>query len=231
MALVMEKQLDAIKKAYDLTVEQYRMGINPLDDVPDDIKNSPFYKSLSVDKLALSSGAPDIEEYLAPERGMRFLDAGCSANIVNYRLDRWPSTYYGVDISPMLIEAMKNFVKCEQVSIGGLYTAQVTGLPFDNDFFDICAVIGVLEYGTLEHIGEALMELNRVMKPESRVVIDIPNKDHPYITDMVKLEKHLGRTIFPHSRAAFEKILKPLFISERIDDSRVMIKYFVRKIK
>ncbi len=48
---------------------------------------------------------------------------------------------------------------------------------------------------------------------------------------MVKLEKHLGRTTFLHSRIAFEKILKPLFITERIDDSQVMIKYFVRAIK
>jgi SAM-dependent methyltransferase len=231
MAFIMKNQLDAIKKAYDLTVEQYRMGINPLDDVPDDIKNSPFYKSLTVDKSALDSSAPDIKEYLAPDAGMRFLDAGCSANIVNYRLDHWPSTYYGVDISPRLIEAMKNFVKCEQVSVGGLYVAEVTGLPFDNNFFDICAVIGVMEYCTLEYIGEALMELNRVMKPGARAVIDIPNKNHPHVLDMIKLEKHMGRTSFLHSQAAFEKILKPLFVTGRIDDSRVMIKYFVRTIK
>jgi SAM-dependent methyltransferase len=231
MAFVMKNQLDTIKKAYDLTVEQYRMGINPFDDVPDDIKNSPFFKSLTVDGSALDSSATDIKEYLAPVAGMRFLDVGCSANIVNYRLDRWPSTYYGVDISPKLVEAMKNFVKREQITVGGLYVAQVTGFPFDDDFFDICTVIGVMEYGTLEYAGEALIELNRVLKPGAQAVIDIPNINHPYVTDMMRLEKHLGRTIFVHPRSAFEKILKPLFTTERIDDSQVMIKYFVRAIK
>jgi len=34
MAFVMKNQFDTIKKAYDLTVEQYHMGINPFDDVP-----------------------------------------------------------------------------------------------------------------------------------------------------------------------------------------------------
>lgn len=88
----MNKQLDRIQKAYDLTVEQHENGINPLDDVPQDIKNSPFYKSLMVESEVLGSGAPYIKEYLAPGPGMRFLDVGCSANIWNYRLDRWPSS-------------------------------------------------------------------------------------------------------------------------------------------
>ena len=227
----MKNQLETIKKAYDLTVEQYRMGINPLDDVPNDIKNSPFFKSLALDELVLSSGAPDIKEYLAPERGMRFLDVGCSANIVNYRLDCWPSAYYGVDISPKLIEAMTNFAEREQIPIGGLYIAEVVKLPFENDFFDICAAIGVMEYGTFKYVSEALIELNRTLKSGTRAVIDIPNINHPYATDMMRLEKHLGRTIFLHSRQTFEKILNPLFTAERIDDTGVMIKYFVRTVK
>ncbi len=92
----MNRHLDIIRRAYDLTVEQYAKGINSLDDVPQEIRNSPFYRSLASDGEMLGSAAPDIKEYLAPVAGMRFLDAGCCANIANYRLDRWPSTYYGV---------------------------------------------------------------------------------------------------------------------------------------
>jgi hypothetical protein len=53
----MKDQLDNIKKAYDLTVEQYRKSINPFDDLPYDIKNSLFYKSLTTDKLSIKQPA------------------------------------------------------------------------------------------------------------------------------------------------------------------------------
>jgi ubiquinone/menaquinone biosynthesis C-methylase UbiE len=227
----LDKYLEKIQEAYDLTVEQYRKGIDPLHDVPEKIRNSPFFKSLAADKNLLNSTAPDIQKYLAPVYGMRFLDTGCSANIANYRLDRWPSVYYGVDISPQLIDAMKRFVKEQAISIGGLYVADISRLPFDDNFFDIAAVIGVLEYCKMGYIGAALMELNRVLKPESRVVLDIPNRNHPYAGDMVRLEQHLGRQSFLHSRSRFEKLMVPLFSTERVDDSRLMIKYFVRTLK
>ena len=227
----MDNQLDKIRKAYDLTVEKYKSGVNPLDNIPEAIKNSPFFKSLSADSYLFNSAATDIKEYLAPELGMRFLDAGCCANLANYRLDKWPSTYYGIDISPVLINAMRDFVKRQQISIGSLKVADISNLPFDDNFFDIAAVIGVLEYCTLEYIGTALKELNRVLKSEVRVVLDIPNRDHSYANDMLELEKYLERPIYLHSRVKFEALLAPLFVTEHIDGSQVMIKYFVRVIK
>jgi SAM-dependent methyltransferase len=227
----LDKQLETIRKAYDLTVEQHGKGINPLDDVPEEIKNSPFYKSLLSNSCALNSAACDIKDYLAPRPGMRFFDAGCCANIANYRLDEWPSTYYGVDISMALIGTMKDFVTRRRLFIGGLHVADISKLPFDDSFFDIAAVIGVLEYCTLEYIRASLRELNRVLKPGARAVLDIPNQNHPYISDMVKLEEYLGRRIFVHPRSQSKNLLAPLFSIERMDDSRVMIKYFVRNLK
>jgi len=227
----MDKQLEKIRKAYNLTVEQYRKGINPNQDIPAEIKNTPFYKSLISGDNALGSGAPDIKEYLRPTPGMKFLDAGCSANLFNYRLDRWPSTYYGVDISPELINAMKGFAASQNITIGGLYVADISKLPFDDNFFDIAIIIGVLEYFTLAYIKKALIELNSVMKQGSRVVLDIPNKDHPHVNDMAALEKYLGRPNFIRKRSEFEKLMTPLFSIERIDDSHVMLKYFMKTLK
>ncbi len=227
----MSRQLERISKAYDLTVEQYRKGINPYENIPEEIKNSPFYKSLVSEHEALGSGASDIKEYLAPVPGMKFLDAGCSANLFNYRLDRWPSTYYGVDISSELINAMKGFAASQNISMGGLYVADISKLPFDDNYFDIATVIGVLEYFEICYIKKALKELYRVLKPESHVVLDIPNEKHPHASDMAKLEKYLGRPSFHHSHSEFESLLKPLFSIERVDDSCVMIKYFVETLK
>lgn len=227
----MDRHLEGIRQAYDLTVEQYRQGTGLYQGIPEKIKRSAFYKSLLADGVSLGSDASDIKKYLNPAAGMKFLDAGCSANLFNYRLDRWPSTYFGVDISPKLINAMKGFVTSQNISIGGLYIADISRLPFDDNFFDIAAVIGVLEYFNIGYIKKALAELHRVLKPESRMVLDIPNKNHSHVKDMAALERHLGRPIFIQTRSRFESLLTQLFTIERVDDSRVMLKYFVCTLK
>ena len=227
----MDDNLEKVRKAYDLTVEQFRNGIDPSENIPDEIKNSDFYKSLQSESGYLNSSAADVKEYLAPSNGMNFLDAGCSANLVNYRLDKWPSTYYGVDISPALIAAMRGFVKREKLAVGGLEVAEISNLPFDGNFFDIASVIGVLEYCPSDNLKTAVKELNRVLKPGARAVVDIPNPDHPYVSDMQRLEEYLQRPINIHPKAEFEAVLAPHFSIERIDNSRVMIKYFVRAAK
>lgn len=227
----MDQQLHRVSKAYDLTVDQYRSGIDPLAQVPETFKNSSEFKMLTDRSQSCSSGAPENRAYLDPKPGMRFLDVGCCANLHNHRLDQWPATYYGVDISLALIEAMERFVAHRQISIGGLHVAEITNLPFDDNFFDIADVIGVLEYCTLEYIQSALLELNRVLRSRAKVVLDIPNLEHPLVQTMFQLEQYLGRPNVPHPRDAFEEILKPLFSIERADDSHVMLKYFVRALK
>jgi len=227
----MSQQLKKIRKAYDLTVEQYQKGINPFDNIPKEIRNSPGFKAIIADKDKLNSGALDVKDYLSPKPGMRLLDAGCCANLANYRLDKWQSTYYGVDISSALIDAMKNFAENENISVCGLRVADISKLPFDDNFFDIATVIGVFEYCTLDYNKDSLAELNRVLKPQAKMVLDIPNLEHPDVNLMFKIEEFLGRPNIPNSRESFEEVLKPLFSIERLDDSRVMIKYFIHNLK
>jgi hypothetical protein len=61
------------------------------------------------------------------------------------------------------------------------------------------------------------------------MVFDIPNLTHPYVETMFRLEECLGRPNIPKDREQFEDVVQPLFKIERIDDSQVMVKYFVRK--
>lgn len=227
----MSEQLERLRKAYDVTVEYYNKGIDPLANVPQEFKNSPEFKEFLKSSRGCSSANPDIKDYLSPAAGMRLFDAGCCANLANYRFDRWPSTYYGVDISPRLIDAMKGFARRENITIGGLFVADISLLPFDNDFFDIAMMIGVLEYCSLPYIKDVLKELSRVLKPCARAVLDIPNPEHPHYPLMVKLEEYLSRSNIPCRRASFEKALEKLFKVTRVDDSRVMIKYFVKNNK
>jgi len=227
----MDERLDKIRRAYDLVVEQHEKGVEPLVDVPDSIKSSPGYKYILENRNKLNSAAPDIIKYLSPGHGMRYLDGGCSANLANYRLDKWSSIYYGVDISQRLIAAMEAFAEQHNIPVGGLYVADLSELLFDNDFFDIASVIGVFEYCTLDYIDKALKELYRVMKPGARMVLDIPNQKHPYVKDMMQLEEYLGRPNILHPPLEFEKVLVQFFTIDSIDDSQIMLKYFVRTLK
>lgn len=227
----MDKQLQKISQAYNQTIAQHRQGIDPYKNIPEAIKNTPFFKSLASSSDASGSGAPDIKEYLKPAPGMKFLDAGCSANLYNYRLDRWPSTYYGVDISSELINAMQGFVANQKITIGALFVGDIADLPFEDNFFDIAAVIGVLEYFEMNYIKKALKELNRALKPNARVVLDLPNAGHPYVNDMAALEQHLRCPIWVHSCDELERLITPLFSIERAEYSKVMLKYFLKTTK
>jgi SAM-dependent methyltransferase len=229
----MRDQLQQISRAYDLTVKQHRDNIDPFENVPTEFKNSKEFKDFkkTIGSTATGSNAPENKEFLNPQIGMKFLDAGCCGNLFNYRFDKWRSVYYGIDISPALIDAMKSFATHHEISIGGLQVAELAVLPFDNDFFDIASVIGVLEYVDLNYCKAALRELNRVMKKGARMVIDIPNMEHPHVETMFKLEKYLERPNIQKSRLEFEKIPAPLFNIKKVDDKRVMLKYFVETKK
>ena len=229
----MNDRLKKISEAYDLTVEQHRQGIDHLVGLPDGFRNSDKFREFQkgAGSELTASNAPENRRFLDPQPGMRFLDAGCCANLANYRFDTWPCVYYGVDISPALIDAMKGFATHNRISVGGLEVAELAALPFDENFFDIALVIGVLEYADMDYCRVALLELNRVLRNGSRIVVDIPNLGHAHIQTMFTLEEYLGRPNVPKARAQFEQVLAPLFTIAKADDSRVMLKYFLRAKK
>jgi len=230
-----KKQLNKIRQAYDLTVEEYKNKIDPMDKVPEKFKKTMGFKKLMKDAEKFGgSGQLEDKKFLNPKKGIKFLDAGCCANLFIHRLDKWPSKYYGVDISPALIKAMKNFIKRKKLKIGGLYVANLAKLPFKDNFFDITSCIGVLEYFELPYIKKALKEFHRVLKEDSRLVLDMPNENYPHFKTMIKLEAYLGRSRGEvPSRTEFEKELKKYFAVTRIlsSKSRVMNEYFLRTVK
>lgn len=225
-----DKQLERISQAYDETIDQHNRGVDPLSAVPRDFKNSTVFLAFVEECKNCNMGNPEIREYLAPRTGMNFLDAGCGAGLLNYRLLDWPSLYHGVDLSPKLIEAMRGFVKREGIKIGGLWLSDLSSLAFPDGFFEIAACIGVLEYYGLPYISPALAELNRVLKPGARLVLDIPNHEHPHYAIMIKLEEYLKRPHVSFPRPEFEKIAGKYFEPEKINDTQVMIKYYLKAL-
>ena len=228
-----EEQLERIRKAYSSAIRDFLAGISPLSKVPKKFKRSKTFKAFlkKADPSTVGSAAPDIKQFLKPAPGMKCLDAGCCANLAAYRLDKWPSTYYGIDYSPVVIQEMKKFTSINNLKIGGLKKAEIKDLPYPNDFFDIAMVIGVFEYLHMDYSAQALKELFRVLKPGARMVLDLPNLAHPHIEIMFQLEEYLGRPNIPKSRVRFEQHLIPLFTIVNIKDTHVMLKYFVEKRK
>jgi ubiquinone/menaquinone biosynthesis C-methylase UbiE len=228
MAGDVRRRLKKIAKAYDLTVEEYFSDTDPMAKVPAKFRNSPAVKRF----LKKSSGNRSrraIRSYLWPKKGMKFLDVGSSANLFNHDYGGWTSTYYGVDISPALVQAMRNVAKNRGIRIGGLKVADMAAMPFDDGFFHIAAVIGVLEYWNLAYCKRALKELHRVLGPNARVVLDMPNLAHPDEPIMRQLEGYLGRPHATVNRQKFESVLLKYFSIERTDDAGAMLLYYMRR--
>lgn len=220
-------RLQTIAKAYDATVDEYDQGIDDEDKLPEDFKKSAEY--LELQQLGASSGMSEIKEFLQPREGMKFLDVGSCANLFTYRLDQWGSLYYGVDISPKLVERMKGFAKRNKLHIGGMFVADMAKLPFEDDFFDIAAVIGVLEYYDLPYMENAFAELSRVLKRNSKVVLDVLNTRHKLTDTMMKTETYKGRS-YPKkvpSNEEVESALDENFTVEKADVSGPMATYYL----
>ena len=228
-----KEQFNRIRNAYDSTVRDFKAGINPLAAVPKKFKNSRAFKAFvkETDPVVTGSSAPEIKDFLQPAPGMKCLDAGCCANLATKRFDKWPSVYFGIDISPVLIREMKEFAAGAGLKIGGLEIAEIKELPFSNEFFDIAMVIGVFEYVSMDYAALALEELCRVLKPGSRMVLDLPNLAHPHVETMFQLEEYFQRPNIPKSREEFERHLTYLFSIVKTNEKHVMLKYFVEKNK
>jgi SAM-dependent methyltransferase len=228
---VNREQFERIRAAYDVTVRDFRAGINPLAAVPNTFKKSRAFRSFlkEADPSVTGSDAPDIKKFLDPRQGMRCLDVGCCANLATKRLDKWPSTYYGFDISPALIREMSLFAVDAGIKIGGLLVAEMQDIPFPDEFFDLVMVIGVFEYVSMDYAVRSLKEFFRILKPGARMVLDLPNLHHPHIKTMFQLEEYLGRPNIPKSREEFESCLFSLFLPAKTSEKHVMLKYFVEK--
>jgi len=220
-------QLEMVAKSYDKgIIEHGNKDFPSYDNLPDYITDDPDYIKY---KMELESGganngseAVEIKDYLLPERGMNFVDLGCSLNLMFKGYDEWASTYYGVDISKKTIELLNAFVAKKNLSIGSLYCGSVHDMPFDDNAFDIGACIGVLEYFEKDFVETAIREAHRVIKPNGKFVLDIPNISSSTGRMMMRIEEYLGRCemfdLLPHE---FEVVLQKYFKIEK--SSRVGI--------
>ncbi|MDR1703574.1 MAG: NADH-quinone oxidoreductase subunit NuoE [Clostridiales bacterium] len=228
------EDFEIVGKSYDKTIELGAKGIDPYKDLPEWIKADPDYPAFERarnDGGDSGSDDPRIKAFLNPSAGERFVDLGCSLNLMLRGYDAWPSEYHGVDVSAKTIELLKGFVAKNNLTVGALINGSLHETPFEADYFDIGACVGSLEYFKKDFVEKALSEFNRILKPSGRFVLDIPNITSPMRRFMNILEEYQGRPDkFDISPDEFEAMLRPFFSFERVDyDGVAMIQYYLTK--
>lgn len=215
-----QNHLQTIAKSYDAAIEAGKKGDgeDPYQTLPEMITSAPGYQEWKTESEheELSSGRMEVTDFLKPEQGMKFIDLGCCVNLMFRGYDKWPSTYYGVDISKKTIEVLQYYVKAQNLTVGEIVHGSIHETPFADNMFDIGSCIGVLEYYNREFAEKALQEMHRILKSGGRIVLDIPNIASLSGKMMMQIEGYLDRPEeFDLLPEEFEELAERYFIIEQ----------------
>ena len=227
----MKKQLELIAKSYDKGIDLGRKGIDSYDNFPSYITshpNYPLFEQMRMNETLSDSARKEIVEYLAPTAGMKFVDLGCCLNLMFAGYKDWASIYFGVDISSKTIELLQEYAEKNHLTVGDLHCCSMHETPYDTNFFDIGECIGSLEYFEKDFVQQAVAEFSRIMKPNGKFVLDIPNIGSPEFEITKLIEEYLGRQDkFNLSVEEFETILDAYFMIDKKEIVGPMIQYFL----
>lgn len=108
------------------------------------------------------------------------------------------------------------------MSIGSLHCGSVHSTPLEDSCFDIGDCVGVLEYYEKEFVEVAIKEFYRIMKPNGRFVLDIPNIKSPNGRVMMLIEECMGRPDkFNMLPQEFENMIEKYFVID--NTNRVLV--------
>lgn len=110
-------------------------------------------------------GARQVKEF-AQDRCLTILDAACGDGMFRYYLSP-RHAYVGVDFSARVVARALRY---HQASF---FRADLNRLPFPSQSFD--AVVSLQSLSHLEHPEKALAEMKRLLKPEGRLFLTVPN--------------------------------------------------------
>jgi ubiquinone/menaquinone biosynthesis C-methylase UbiE len=131
------------------------------------------------------------------------LDAGCGTGLFTTKaLDR-KAKVTSIDIAPKLVELTKKKNPTTNAIEGSLLQ-----LPFDNNTFDYVISSDVIEHTI--NPNKATKELIRVLKPEGKICITVPNRTFWYfsvrIANLLKIRNYQGFENWVHFNE-FRKVL------------------------
>jgi len=125
---------------------------------------------------------PEVVEFLKDKKG-KILDLGCGSgrNFVKADFET-----YGVDFSRKMIELAEKYAKKEKLK-AKLFKKNAWEMDFPDNYFDSAVFIATLHCIPDEkHREESLKQLARVLKPGSRALITVWDKEQDRFKDMEK---------------------------------------------
>jgi ubiquinone/menaquinone biosynthesis C-methylase UbiE len=219
---------DKVAHSFDISSDYHLRKINEYATVPAEVLNDDELELLY--DIRIDSGLKEFKKFINPQKGKKLLDVGCYLNLIFYNYHKWHSTYYGIDISTNVIDALKAYVKKKDIKIGGLECAAVHDIPYNDSFFEYVSCINVFEYFTTSYAKSAISEIARVIKPGGKFVADIPNPNHECFEIMLKVEKYFKRdNKFIYGESVFEELISKYFDIVKKDSGNLMVKYFLIK--
>jgi len=116
----------------------------------------------------LYSWAATCLEGIAKDQSLVILDAGCGDGILRRYVSK-RHAYVGIDFS------RRPLLRAQYEPRSQYFLADLSHLPFPSKTFDVVLSFQALQY--LETPAPALSQLARVLKPEGRLILTVPNAD------------------------------------------------------
>lgn len=112
-------------------------------------------------------------ELAAVERGMKVLDVGCGRGEILRHCAGLGADAYGIDYAVVAVQMSQDIVADVAHAPGktGVAQADAKKLPFPTAYFDRVLMFDVVEHLYPWELHEALIEINRVMKPNGRFIV------------------------------------------------------------
>jgi ubiquinone/menaquinone biosynthesis C-methylase UbiE len=126
------------------------------------------YHKKTCDKRDLSNHCRRLAQRFQPWQGKRLLDVGCGSGTWLTAVARLGGKPAGVDLSQVAIDACRR-----KLPDAELYCVPAEQLPFADRQFDFISCLGSLEHFISPEA--ALREMVRVAKPDSTLLILVPN--------------------------------------------------------
>jgi SAM-dependent methyltransferase len=154
----------------------------------------------------------EIKSMLGGTRGKRCLDIGSDNGVISLLLREDGGDWASADLDETTVDSIRELVGDDVHRIDGQST------PFPDACFDCVVIVDFLEHVHTDR--EFVRELRRIMKPEGRLIVNVPHiKPHSLLNRVRHLigqtdERH-GHVRPGYSRDSLGRTLRPWFTVER----------------
>ncbi len=146
-----------------------------------------------------------VRKYIFEKKYTSLLDIPCGLcdDFFGYKKDGITIEYYGVDITPFLVE------KAKKLGINAIQ-GSIEKIPYPDSFVNVCYSRHILEH--LEYYEKAINELIRIAEKEVIVVFFLPFAEHG---DQIKIKTVDSKPIY-HNSYDKEKLTQYILANKKV---------------